>query len=89
MSLEGIALLCFVLAIIGALIKQGVKEGTKSGSPPHTPSPPPGGPGKFRVSGVDRTSKLDVVGYYDAASPENARAKAELDDMVVTKVERA
>lgn len=45
------------------------------------------GPGKYKVSGVDRQTKLDVTAYYDAASPGNAKAKAELDGIVVTEVE--
>jgi hypothetical protein len=45
--------------------------------------------GAFRISGVDRQSKLDATDYIQADSPENAKAKAELNGMIVTKIERA
>jgi hypothetical protein len=43
---------------------------------------------RFRVSGVGRTSGQDVVWVCDANSPENAQAKAELEGIVVTRVDR-
>lgn len=46
-------------------------------------------PGKFKVFGVDRNSKLDVVDFFDAGSADNAKAKAELMGIVVTRIERA
>jgi hypothetical protein len=41
----------------------------------------------FKVSGVDRESRMDCSDYYAAESAANARAKAELDGMIVTSVE--
>ena len=55
------------------------------------PSVPPGrdGPGRFRVHGVDRQTGEDVVREVEAASSANAKAKAELQGIAVTGVERA
>jgi hypothetical protein len=45
---------------------------------------------RFRISGVDRSTKMDVTDFIEADSPENARAKeAELSGIVVTRVDRA
>lgn len=46
-------------------------------------------PGRYRVTGVDRASKLDVVQYIEAESAANARAKGELAGTIVTEVELA
>jgi hypothetical protein len=58
------------------------------------PVPPPlpdiaNGPGRYKVTGVDRETKMDCVQYYEAMGPDNARVKAELDGIVVTRIERA
>jgi hypothetical protein len=52
------------------------------------PSVEPSGPGRFRVSGVDRETRMDCAQYYDAESEQNAKVKAELDGIVVTDVAR-
>lgn len=41
---------------------------------------------RFRVSGIDRQSKLETTGYYEASTEANARAKAELDGILVTAI---
>jgi hypothetical protein len=46
------------------------------------------GPGTFEVSGVDKESGMDVTEYVTASSPANARVKAELKGVVVTKLQR-
>ncbi|QOV89744.1 hypothetical protein [Humisphaera borealis] len=46
------------------------------------------GPGRFRVSGVTRTTQADAEILVEAASESNARVKAELKGMVVTAIER-
>ena len=46
------------------------------------------GPGKFRVVGVSKTTREDVFLDVDAASQANAKAKAEIEGIVVTKVYR-
>ena len=56
------------------------------------PPPPPdivNGPGRYKVTGVDRETKTDCVQYYEATSLDNVRVKAELDGIVVTRIERA
>jgi hypothetical protein len=45
------------------------------------------GPGRYRVSGVDRESKMDTSLVVRADSPENAKVKGELEGIVVTRVE--
>ena len=67
------------------------------GSPRPKYSPPPPlprgfpvlnmGRGRYRISGVDRQSKLDTTWYVEADSPDNARVKAELEGIVVTDVQ--
>ena len=47
------------------------------------------GPGKFRIRGVDRKTRMDTTWYCEAESAENARVKGELEGIVVTAVERA
>jgi hypothetical protein len=47
-----------------------------------------GGPGRFRVIGVDRESRMDTTWHCQAESEANARVKAELEGIIVTAVER-
>lgn len=47
------------------------------------------GPGRFKVTGVDRQTRMDTVWHCQAESEANARVKAELEGIVVTGVERA
>jgi hypothetical protein len=42
---------------------------------------------KYRISGVDRETKMDTVWFCEAASPENARVKADLEGIIVTTIE--
>ncbi|MGA3066082.1 MAG: hypothetical protein ABSF29_04460 [Tepidisphaeraceae bacterium] len=44
------------------------------------------GPGRYRIDGVDRASKMDATQYIDAQSAANAQVKAELEGMVVTSI---
>ncbi|HEX4123879.1 MAG TPA: hypothetical protein VHY37_04070 [Tepidisphaeraceae bacterium] len=46
------------------------------------------GPGRFLVKGVDRDSRMDTAWHVHAESEANARAKAELEGIIVTRVER-
>lgn len=60
---------------------------------PREPDSAPGfpvvadGPGKYRVSGVDRATKMDTSMVVHAESADNARVKVELEGVIVTKVE--
>ena len=50
---------------------------------------PPDEPGKFRVSGVDKRTKEDAIfDDVEANSAANARAKVELEGIIVTRVDR-
>jgi ACT domain-containing protein len=51
------------------------------------PDEPKKSAARFRISGVDRETQMDVVEYIFAATAENAKAKAELRGIVVTTVE--
>jgi hypothetical protein len=54
------------------------------------PAPPPEDrPGRFRINGVDRQTKLDTTWYVQADSVANATVKAELEGIIPTKIERA
>lgn len=44
--------------------------------------------GRFQVDGVDRETKMDTRWHCYAASAENAKAKGELEGIVVTRVTR-
>jgi hypothetical protein len=41
------------------------------------------GPGRFKITGVDRQSKMDTTWHCAADSEANARVKAELEGIVV------
>ena len=49
-------------------------------------SPPTDGPGRYRIDGVNRATKEDVIREVQANSAANAKAKAEIDDILVTTV---
>jgi hypothetical protein len=55
---------------------------------PRSSSVPNDGPGKFHITGVDRATKMDTTWYCDAASEANAKAKGELEGIIVTRVDR-
>jgi hypothetical protein len=46
------------------------------------------GPGRFRIVGVDRATKMDTTWFCEAQSIGNAQAKAELEGIVVTAIDR-
>lgn len=52
------------------------------------PKPRHNKPGRFRVVGVDAESGSDTAVYVDAWNEDNARIKAELKGVIVTKVTR-
>ena len=53
---------------------------------PIAPAEPPDGPGKYRVIGVDKSTRGDRELTLEAASRANAQVKAELEGIVVTNV---
>jgi hypothetical protein len=46
------------------------------------------GAGRFRVSGVDRASRMETTEFIDADSPERARIKVDLKGVEVATIER-
>ncbi len=45
------------------------------------------GPGRYRIRGVDRETRMDTVWYCTAQTRDNARAKADLEGIHVTEAE--
>lgn len=84
----------WVVAFIWAYTNARPTERPSIPRPVTLTAPPPGSdewgdlPGTFEVLGVDRDTELDSRMRIDADSPDNARVKAELRGMVVTKVRR-
>ena len=76
-----------LLVLIGIMVAYDRLRGRKPGFKLSNYNPEQQ-PGKFKVSGVDRKTKRDCVWYCQAASAENAKAKAELEGIVVTRVDR-
>ena len=79
--------------------KQGVSAGVTHANqrrqrdrdrPPEWSYQPPDeddtGPKRYKVTGVDRETKMETTEYILAESEANARVKAELDGVVVTGV---
>jgi hypothetical protein len=87
MGAEWICILAF-MGIIVAVVVVAVLARVRRPAPHVFPIGPPSGPGKFKVSGVNRDSRQDVVWYCDADSPANAQVKAELEGIIVTAIER-
>jgi len=46
------------------------------------------GPGRFKIVGIERETHDDVEMFIEAATPANAKTKAELTGLVVTEVVR-
>jgi hypothetical protein len=90
---EGKLVLIVGVAIFGGIgallwLRHKLNEGRPLGSLEALKLLPPV-PGKFQVFGVDRATAMDTNCFIDAQSPENAKAKAELQGIVVTRVVRA
>lgn len=43
---------------------------------------------RYRIDGIDKESKMETTGFYEASTEANARAKAELDGILVTACTR-
>jgi hypothetical protein len=57
-------------------------------APPPPLPPSASGPGKFIIYGVDRATKMDTIWHAGADSEANARVKADLEGIAVTRVDR-
>jgi hypothetical protein len=82
-----LALIVAVIGLVIWIIRRGVAQGVQDARPTPT-APAADGPGTFRVIGVDRATKMDTAWTIAADSEANARAKADLEGIVVTRVER-
>ena len=69
-------------------VRMAGKPTTTDVSPPREEDDLGDLPGRFDVFGVDRDSGLDTKIMVRAESPANARVKAELKGIVVTRVDR-
>ncbi len=84
MGAEWICIFVFFLLIAGLIVFLVTrKKGPQAGFPVG----PVGGPVRFRVRGVNRNTRQDVVWLCDADSPANAQVKAELEGIIVTSIE--
>jgi hypothetical protein len=89
MECIGFILLLILLAVL--VTSRQAREDRNSPPPIYRyvpPNEPPDGPGRFLVLGVHRESREDVTFECEAASIGNAKAKGELEGILVTKVER-
>jgi uncharacterized membrane protein len=90
--------IAFVVWVISLGVSRGMKSTNVQQGAPIDYDPPTAdrafpvelidGPGKFRVMGVDQTSGLDVTDHITADSQANAKVKAELRGIVVTRIDR-
>ena len=87
MGAEWICILAFMGIIVAVAVVAILARGRRP-APHGSPVGPPSGPGKFKVAGVRRDSRQDVVWFCEADSPANAQVKAELEGIIVTAVER-
>jgi hypothetical protein len=96
-----IAAVAFVVWVISLGVSRGMKSASEPQVREREFTPPTAdhafpviveamrdGPGKFRVLGVDRSSGLDVTDHITADSAANAKVKAELRGIVVTRIDR-
>lgn len=74
-----------VIAVLVWIVRAGVRGGVRDAA---SQSRVYDGPGLFRIDGVDRQKRTDMTVRIRASSAANARAKAELDGIVVTSVVR-
>jgi len=90
-AVSAVARLAWVAAAVG-IIAAGVYWGLRASRGGTAPVPvvttADAGPGRYRVVGVDRATKLDTTWHVEADSVANARVKAELEGIVVTGIER-
>jgi hypothetical protein len=82
-------LVVIALPIIVLTVAFRLSRGKRQPAFPVLPSAEPDGPGRYRVIGVDKTTRADRELTVDAASRANAQVKAELEGIVVTNVTRS
>jgi hypothetical protein len=86
---EIVLLLLFLgipIAIV-LLVIRGVGKGRRPIAPAF-PVEPVDGPGRYRVAGVDKNTRADRELIVEADSRANAHVKAELDGIIVTRIDK-
>lgn len=97
LALIGLAIVVVAYAVQSGTQKADALYPPDLGTTPHQPafpavtlipdySPPTDGPGRYRIKGVDRNKKNDVIRDIEADSAANAKIKAELDGIIVTSI---
>lgn len=86
MIFGGIFLIFGVVLLVHDLIRSAVKQGTERAAVGRVADSR--APGLYKVTGVDRATKMDTVWRVHADSPEIARVKADLEGIAVAHVER-
>lgn len=74
--------------VIQSGVARGIQRSGRAINPIGLTTKQATGPGRYRISGVDRESKMETTWQCEAQSEANARAKAELEGIVVTLIER-
>jgi hypothetical protein len=74
-----------LFSIIRAAVRGGIKDVNSEQS--NSESERSDVSGNFKIVGVDRETKMDVTTYVSADNSANAKVKAELEGIIVTKVE--
>jgi hypothetical protein len=81
MKVGGYVVAALVLVwVVAAGVRMGTTRSVRAGIDDR--------PGRFRVHGVDRDTKMDTTWRCNADSAGNAKIKAELEGIVVSRVER-
>jgi hypothetical protein len=77
-----------VIPCVSAVALLGIQQAYRAQQDRGRPAAVTPTPQTYRISGVRRDTRQDVTIDVQAESPENARVKAELDGVTVTKIER-
>lgn len=83
-TLSNLAQVVFVACVIAAVLWLIISSALKHSRP--TVKTNPDGPGRYKIVGVDKSSKADKTWHTEATSRENAKVKAELEGIIVTDI---
>jgi hypothetical protein len=86
-----IVLVCLVGAVAVAIVQSQLKRSAQRYLDPLAPKERGtvgDGPGKYKVYGVDRSTKMDTSWVCEAESRANAAAKGRLEGIEVTALEK-
>lgn len=76
-----VAIVCILMGVLGLVIRAAVRGSTRAPD-----SEDDSGPGTYELQGVRKSDAHDVSVRIDAASIENARVKAAMQGIHVTRV---